>query len=238
MTDKDPKTEDLSSIWEEAIKKRQIARLEVSSPERVTLPSGLPVMAVRSPLIVFLEAGRIPDGVTPFVLDLMELGDEGDADAIQETVEERWEEWKMMLDSVWLAAVVKPRFTRGNNKKRGFIPLDLVPISDKISLFNWCQGVTDHLASFRVEALGDARSLVDESGLSEVHSGGAPSGDEDPGGGPLVGVAGESGDDGVGTVRRQPTRRTGPERSPAKTKRKTDRHGAQVHVPTGPGSRA
>lgn len=197
---------DLTAIWEEAIRKRQKQALLEAEPFDVPLPSGLHVKAVRANLLSILEAGRIPDALTPFVTDLMQLGDEGDPAEIEEEIKKRWEEWEMTLDNVWVSVVVEPRFTTGISHKDNAIPVRLVEISDKIALFNWCQGVTDHLASFRTAADGDARVVVDESGVPEVHAGGTDHGAGHPQGAPVAGLADQPSDDDVGKVRRQPAR--------------------------------
>lgn len=203
MTDK---TKDLTAIWEEAIRKRQAAQMESSPPVVVPLPSGLEVKAVRVNILTLLEIGRIPDAITPFVIDLMDLGDAGDADAIEDEIQKRWEEWVMMLDAVWVAAVVEPLFTKDKAPKTGVINVQFVATPDKIALFNWCQGVTDHLADFRQATFGDARSVADESGVSEVHTSGDSTGDDGAPGEQLVGVSAKPGGDVLGPVRRQSTR--------------------------------
>lgn len=198
---------DLTAIWEEAIRERQRKALLEGPPLDVPLPSGLKVKAVRVNLLSILEAGRIPDGLTPFVTDLMKLGDEGDAGAIDQEIRARWEEWEMTLDAVWVSVVVEPRFTRGASRgEDNLIPVRLVEVEDKVSLFNWCQGVTDHLAAFRETKSGDARPVADESGVPKVHGGGTLDGSEHPSGEPVAGVADESSGDVLGTVRRQPAR--------------------------------
>ena len=187
----------LSDKWEAAVRQRQATAMLSVEPSHVELPSGLEVDAIRVNLVTIWEAGRIPDALTPLVIDIMKTAKGTRASAasdVQKVFEERFHEFSWLLDVIWVAAVTTPEFTLEKYSDTGKIPIRLVDLLDKLSLFNWCQGVTDHLAAFRGASRGPTRPVVDKPVVSEVHSSGAP-GDQ-PSGEPLASVASEPvGDD-------------------------------------------
>lgn len=221
----------LTRIWEEAIKRRKAQELMASSHVTVPLPSGLEVKARRATIRDLVSLGRIPDGLTPFVIELMDLGESGEpdaADVIEEKIMARVEEWVRVLDQVWMICVVEPTFTRGAARP-GIIPLEYVTIEDKMAFFNWCQGVTDYLISFRTEEKGAARAVDAGEGVSEVHGSGAPGDPVHSGDGVDI-VADQHGGDDVGTVRRRPTRSPKREGSRKKEEPEASSPRSKIHV--------
>lgn len=146
----------------------------------VELPSGLSVKAIRPNIFVLLQQGRIPDAVTPIVDRMIadSMGDIRDAgnrfqkgveqDFVQDPLQS-FNKYKLLLDIVWIEAVVDPIFVRDINHlpieveskmvgmsdeekaefRDGILPLAGVAIDDQMYLFNWCQGVTEPIISFR-----------------------------------------------------------------------------------------
>lgn len=164
---------ELSAAWQERTRQRQVAQVRRLPPVEVELPDGEPVLAVRAPLLPLLEAGRIPDALTPYVLDLLAAGKRGET-AAETFIAERWQEWVTLLDAVWLASVVAPTFTASAVAHDGAIPVRLVSLPDKIALFNWAQGVDDYLDSFRDRSGADARAASAGDDLPGADPGDAP----------------------------------------------------------------
>lgn len=234
----DHQEQDLTAIWEKAIRQRINDELVKADSQVVPLPSGLSVKAVRVNIVTLVEAGRIPDALTPFVTELMALGDEGDADTISEEIDRRWEEWLMVLDAVWLAAVAEPVFTKKNAHGPGEIPIGVVDISDKMALYNWCQGVTNYLAPFQLAKSEDVsagsdgapRPVVDKPVDAGVHGGGTRPRAGHPSDQPVDSVPVQPGDDVLGPVRRRPAGSKGRTNGGAKAQPETDHSRTEVHV--------
>lgn len=224
---------ELTARWQQAIRRRQAEAISRMQPVEVELPDGEPVLAIRAPLAWLLEAGRIPDALTPFVLDMMALGQErGTEDVAEELVGRRQHDFVRLLDAVWLACVVAPRFTLAALPGPDEIALSQVSVADKIALFNWAQGVSDHLASFRAGPGGAARAAPDRQGV-RAGSGDA-AGDRSPAGS-LAGVADPAGDVDLGEVgRRAPCRDAGGAGQPAAPEG-ANASGAEIHLPAGAG---
>lgn len=213
------RSKDLTDTWEKAIRERKARLLLEQDPVEIELPSGASVLAVRAPLITLLEAGRIPDGLTPFVLDLFVRGNqlekpEEASDRVMKTIEERWQEYVKTLDAVFVATVAAPVFTAQDPPPEGSLRLADVTLADKIAVFNWCQGVTNYLAAFRVGQDGPAPAVAAESGVPEQDGGGAPG--NRPLAEPVAVVADQLSDHDVGPVRRRQDRGSkGSSRQPA-----------------------
>lgn len=187
----------LTAKWESVVKQRQANALATATPTLVELPSGLEVDAIRVDLLTIWEAGRIPDALTSLVTDMMNAAEQTSAQAaqnVQAIMEARWEEFDWLLNVVWVAAVVAPEFTLAKYSQDK-TPVRHVDVADRLSFFNWCQGVTDHLAAFRGQTRGSVRPVADEPVVSEVHTGGTP-GSNNPGE-PLASVANQPGGNDV-----------------------------------------
>lgn len=195
---------DLTAKWEEAIRQRKADLLLTLAPVEVEMVTMPPVMATRIPLISLVEAGRIPDALTPFVIDLYDKThdeqkpEEATARRLS-LIEERWAEYVKTLNVVWLAAVQAPVFTAANPPPPGELCIDDVALADKIALFNWCQGVTNHLAAFRELKNGAVRLVGDEPSIPEQNTSGT-SGDSQRE--PVAVVATEHGNNALGQIRR------------------------------------
>lgn len=212
------RADELTIKWQERIRARQAEAIAKMKPVEVPLPKGDPVLAVKIPVITLLEAGRIPDGLTPFAIELMRLGNtQGNDNAraqVQEQIEKRWAEFTQLLEVVWTQAVVAPKATLLAYEE-GFVSVSNIEIEDKLALFNWCQGVTDHLADFREKPRVSARVVAAQSSLSKVHPGRAS------GPGPLrpgdaaAELADQPVDDALGPVRGRSPKREGRKAGPA-----------------------
>lgn len=226
----------LDSKWEAIIKQRQASALLTVAPTPVELPSGLEVDAIRVTLLTIWEAGRIPDALTPLVIDLMRTAEVTSAETaqnVQALMEARFEEFTWLLDVVWVTAVTTPEFTLAKYSEDK-LPVRHVDLLDRLCLFNWCQGVTDHLAAFRGQAGGPVRPVADVPVVSEVHGSGTP-GSSDPGAA-MVSLANQPGGDDVRPVGGRQARRNGGPKGSRTGTEVPDNPSEEVHVQTGPGS--
>ena len=171
---------ELSSLWHARVKARQEAQFTSGAPVRVDLPGGTPVMAIRANVLSLFEAGRIPDAITPFVLDLLKAGREKGEGAVTKLLTDGYADWVRLMDSVWLTSVREPAFVPDGTLSDDAIPMRLVPIEDKIAFFNWANGVPDYLDAFRQPG-DDARASHDGEGVRD-------SSGPDVGSGPLAGT--------------------------------------------------
>lgn len=137
------------------------------------LPSGLTVWAQRVHLLTLLSHGHIPDALTPMVNKFLTVHQTGVSDYIKSAVnemeaepEEQVQKFARLLRTVWVHAVLRPRFAHnpsGPEEK----PVAVVQLDDLLYLFEWCQGVTLSLASFRkrqallVEATRESQNVRD-----------------------------------------------------------------------------
>lgn len=165
---------EIAARWQKKLEERQQADLLSHDPVEVEMPSGDVVLAIRANLLSLLEAGRIPDGLTPFVLDLMKTPALEVQESIPSKIEHHWDEYSRMLDNVWISCVVSPPTTSARIPDPGQVWVGKIDLNDKIALFNWAQGVSDHLAAFRDPEAGTLRIVVDESGVSRVDGRTAP----------------------------------------------------------------
>ena len=198
------RAEEISARWREKVLERQSAALLTSDPIEVEMPSGDSVLAIRANLLSLLEAGRIPDGLTPFVTDLMRSEPGDIVKTITTKIETNWSEYLRMLDNVWIACVVAPRTSFARIPADGEVSITLIELDDKIALFNWAQGVSDHLAAFRDAKSGALRAVDDQPGDPEVHTSGAPG--DSPLREPLAVVADQPSDPDVRAMGGQPSR--------------------------------
>jgi hypothetical protein len=146
------RADELTAKWQARVRERQQAQIDVlasAQPVEVNLPSGLQVLAIRAHIISLKEAGRIPDAITPYVLNLLKIGQEQDEKSVQKHIDDTEDDAVKMLDAVWLATVVAPSFTSDLVPEDGSVPMRQVDPIDKVALFNWAQGVEDHLSIFR-----------------------------------------------------------------------------------------
>lgn len=171
---------ELTSLWHARVKERQQSQLAQNPAIRVELPGGMPVMAVRANVLSLVEAGRIPDALTPFVLDLLKAGREEGHDAVTKLLTDGYSDWVRLMDAVWLTCVVEPTFVPDGALSDAAIPMRLVPVDDKVAFFNWSSGIDSHLDAFRQP--GDAaRASSDGEGVRNSSGG-------DVGSGPLPGT--------------------------------------------------
>ncbi len=211
---------ELTTAWHARVKERQQSELTQAEAVEVELPGGTPVYALKANVISLLEAGRIPDALTPFVLDLLKAGREQGDVAVTKLLVDGFADWVRLMDAIWLVCVVQPKFVADGTLSDDAIPMRLVDLEDKIAFFNWAQGVPDHLDAFR-QSRDDARASPDGEGIRTASG-------ADVGSGPTE-----------GTVTRLPTdasnvlRRTGGRKpSAAETHRMdSDRADVQGHEP-------
>lgn len=125
----------------------------------LVLPSGMTVRAMRPNLLQLLGTGRIPDALAAPVQELIALGAvAGGDDQIASELRRRSDadpvgfgaQFLAILDAVWLAAVVEPRFAADAQAEADAeaIPLGQVDVDDKSFLFIWAQGVDLEVRTF------------------------------------------------------------------------------------------
>lgn len=122
----------------------------------VDLPSGMRVMAMRPSLLALLAAGRIPDALAGPVQDLIALGEVAGGGVATELAKRQAADpvgfaaaFLAILDHVWLAAVVEPRFAADDGTADAeALPVGAVGVDDKTFLFVWAQGVDQTVAQF------------------------------------------------------------------------------------------
>lgn len=162
--------------------------IERAGPFRITLPSGMGVVARRPHLIHLLQTGRIPDALTPMVHDLIaksqraEGAQQGSGDAAirAELVRRRDTdpvkfalEWRAFLEAVWLSAVIVPNFAQASRMSK--LPADHLDVADVDVvdleyLFVWSQGVDQSVQDFLRRRAREAEAL----GASPVGEGVRP----------------------------------------------------------------
>jgi hypothetical protein len=130
----------------------------------LVLPSGMTVRAMRPNLLQLLGTGRIPDALAAPVHELIALGAVAGGDAQVATELRRrsdadpvgfGSQFLAILDAVWLAAVVEPRFVADHpgggpetEADAEALPLGQVDVDDKSYLFVWAQGVDLDVRTF------------------------------------------------------------------------------------------
>jgi hypothetical protein len=161
--------------------RRQTQRF--STVTEVTLPSGLKVKAVRPHLLLMYRNGVFPNALTPMITKLLSLATEGQdraeteiMDQFQNNMAEAYTQFTLMLDYVWISAIVEPVFAldpanvpedkltilrRLPAELQFVIPLteENVSIEDRLFFFNWCQGVDQTIESFREEQAARLEAL-------------------------------------------------------------------------------
>jgi hypothetical protein len=137
------------------------------------LPSGLTVWAQRVSLMLLLRHGHIPDALTPLVNRFLTSHQVGVGEYLRATADDiaadpdaKVLQFAELLQVVWVNAVLRPRFAL-NPSGPDEHPVSLVQLDDLLYVFEWCQGVTLSLASFRkrqallVEATRESKDVRD-----------------------------------------------------------------------------
>lgn len=139
----------------------------------VVLPSGLTVKAKRVELRAFLEQGDVPNPLLQVVEEALNKGREVDLSEIVGT-EGKGVNMTMVLDmysmvdkivmAVCVDPVVNPKPEDDEDRDDDLLYIDEFDDEDKMFLFQWSQGGTEDLATFREEAAKDLVSLVEGQG--------------------------------------------------------------------------
>jgi hypothetical protein len=164
-------TANRTEAWRQHLQ-AQINQLVV--PVDLTLPSGVSVLAVRPHLLLMYRHNVFPNFLTPLVEKLIQSAkddDDGAEEFIEHKIEteavQAYNEFMALLDYVWVTAIVDPIFVLDlknpgdaalkrvehlplEEQVDALIPVDAVDLEDKLYFFNWCQGSSDDIATFRI----------------------------------------------------------------------------------------
>lgn len=152
----------------------------------VELPSGLVVRARRVELKTFLERGDVPNPLMEIVAEAIEQGDKSKPEDMIGTDEGKLNfdmihDMYAMVENVVIACVVEPKVHPlptvidddgepvekpteeqiEDAKDDDLVYIDEVEDEDKMFLFQWVQGGTSDLATFRQEAGASLASLAE-----------------------------------------------------------------------------
>lgn len=164
-------------------------------PVEVAMPSGASVLAVRPHLLLMYRQGVFPNAITPLIEKLIQSAkDDGDggADFIEQKIEteavEAYNQFMMLLDYVWVTAIIDPIFVLDlrspgedalkrvahlpvEEQIESIFPVDAVELEDKLYFFNWCQGSSDDIATFRIRQAERMAAMEKKQGLDNPASG-------------------------------------------------------------------
>ena len=176
-----------TKVWREHLQ-AQINQLVVAVD--VLLPSGVSVLAVRPHLLLMYKNNVFPNALTPLIERLIKSATADDAteeiigQKIETEAAEAYAQFMSLLDHAWVSAVVDPVFVLDINnpgplaiervRKLGvadeeiqnfLIPIDAVSLEDKLYFFNWCQGSSDDVETFRERQTSLMEALEKKQGL-------------------------------------------------------------------------
>lgn len=152
----------------------QAQEQDPTRPVLLDLPSGMPVTATRTNLLILMRRGSIPDALLPRVESLIATAQGGGDEAVRVALNRRLAdnpaafqaEWLRILDAVWMSTVVEPRFSDDPTDAEA-IPLDAVSEQDKTFLFSWCQGVAESAAEFLDRSRARAAAPVGDAPVGD-----------------------------------------------------------------------
>lgn len=172
-----PADPSLVAAWRKEATARAEAR---ETPFKLDLPSGKAVYVVRMSLRLLLNKGMVPDVLTPQVSETIALIESGDPDKGQREVMDEFARdpvdaylrWLNLLNFVWLATVVSPKFAKEgeDDPANDVFSLDLVDYDDKLYVYQWTQGVDQSVQDFRLQqaaAVGTLGNGDEVRGTSE-----------------------------------------------------------------------
>lgn len=166
----------ITDAWRRMFKAKQRQR---TTPVLLTLPSGMPVTALRLSVRHLIEYGNIPDPLTTAVREFADLI-EGErrggpsvaqtmADQFNDNPEASWARWISVLDGVFVACISQPSFTDNDRQvdlEQGPFPVADVDYFDKLYVYQWAQGVDQSVADFLHEQATTLGNLANGESVS------------------------------------------------------------------------